>query len=48
MDFGLSYSSSGDLVLRTISALIDGRLNKACILGADVGSLTGAVGVCDQ
>ncbi|KAA0703043.1 Zinc finger protein 1 TAK1-interacting protein 27 [Triplophysa tibetana] len=40
MDFGLSYSSSGDLVLRTISALIDGRLNKACSLGADVGSLT--------
>lgn len=39
MDFGLSSSSSGDLVLKTISALINGGLNKACILGGDVGWL---------
>lgn len=36
-------SSSGDLLLKTFSALINARLNKAHILTGEVGSLTGAL-----
>ncbi len=43
VDFGLSSSSSEDLLLKTFSALINAQLNKAHILTGEVGSLTGAL-----
>lgn len=43
VDFGLSSFSSGDLLLKTFSALINARLNKAHILAGEVGSSTGAL-----